>query len=502
MSAANYDLVTTNRGTLTVTGAPLLVHAQDRTRRYGETNPVFSGTLTGLRNGDPITATYACPAGPDSPAGRYSIVPSLVDPAGKLPNYVVRIENGTLTVTAAASLRGVATDALSKQPLAGVTVSLGPLSQTTGPDGAFLFTNVVPGGLEAIFTASPTAGAAPLTVQFSNTSQDGAYLLQADKTGYARYSYSPIELAPGEDKTWSFSLSPSLRGLRLVLNWGANPKDLDSHLLTPRINGNAYHIQYSSRYFGQTNRPPFAQLDADATTGYGPETITIASNAPGVYRYYVRNYKEDQGNTGEFANSDAVVQIYSTAGLIQTVRVPTVGAGDYWDVCAIDGASGKITILNQIVFREPKADDDLTVPPAEGGDGGSKTNSQTKFLWSFGDGTTSDQPDPTKVYRKDGTYTVSLQLTLPDGRIATATQPELITVTGSAENPLRLTIARISGDILISWRTPDAGFVLESRPNLATGGWLPVMPTPTPGADNVHSARIPASGREYFRLRR
>lgn len=397
LSAANYDFVATNRGILRVTAAPLVVQAENRTRRYGETNPVFGGTVTGLCNGDTITVAYGCAAGPESPAGRYSIVPSLVDPAGKLPNYGVTIENGTLTVIGVAALHGVASDALSKQPLPGVTVSLGQASQTTGMDGAFVFTNLAPGGLDVDFTASLTAGPAPLTVRFSNTSRDGGYSLQADKSGYARYSYAPIELAAGEDKAWSFSLSPRLQGLRLVLNWGTNPKDLDSHLLTPKINGTAYHIQYGNRYFGQTNLPPFAQLDADATAGYGPETITIASNTPGIYRYYVRNYKDDQGNTGDFANSDAVVQIYSTSGLIQTVRVPTVGVGDFWDVCLIDGASGKITLVNQIVAREPKADDDGTIPPDSGDNGGGNTNSQPKLLWSFGDGTTSEQEDPERT---------------------------------------------------------------------------------------------------------
>ena len=502
LSAANYSFVTTNLGTLRVTNAPLVVHAENRTRRYGETNPVFSVTVTGLRNGDPITVSYGCPAGTDSPAGGYPIVPTLIDPAGKLANYMVTIENGILTVIASSSLRGRATDALSKQLLAGVRVSLGGLSQTTGPDGTFVFTNLAPGGLEANFTASSTVGPAPLTVRFSNTSRDSAYLLQAEKTGYARYSYAPIELASGEDKEWIFSMSPNFQGLRLVLNWGSNPKDLDSHLITPKINGTNYHIWYANPYTGKTNLPPYAQLDADETKGFGPETITVASNVPGIYRYYVHNYKEEQGNTGELTNSVAAVQIYSTAGLEATVRVPEVGAGDYWDVCAIDGASGKITLLNQIVTREPRSDDDGTVPPNSGDHGGANTNSQPKLVWNFGDQSASDQENPTNVFLKEGTYTVSLQITMPDGRIATVTQPALITVTGSAGNAPQLTIARVSGDVLVSWQTTETGFVLESRLNLFAGGWLPVVPVPTVSANSTYSVRIPLTGQQYFRLRR
>ena len=43
----------------TITQAVLTVVADNAQRRYGETNPVFTGTLTGIQYGDNITATYA-----------------------------------------------------------------------------------------------------------------------------------------------------------------------------------------------------------------------------------------------------------------------------------------------------------------------------------------------------------------------------------------------------------------------------------------------------------
>jgi len=60
---------------------------------------VFSGTITGLTNGDNITATYNCSAVPISPPGSYSIVPSLVDPNGRQGNYSITVSNGSLTVS-------------------------------------------------------------------------------------------------------------------------------------------------------------------------------------------------------------------------------------------------------------------------------------------------------------------------------------------------------------------------------------------------------------------
>ncbi|HKW74951.1 MAG TPA: MBG domain-containing protein, partial [Terriglobales bacterium] len=97
---ANYTVVV-NNGTLTVNQAPLTVTAANASRLYGAANPAFTGTITGLKNTDNITATYATTATAASNAGTYPITPTLVDPAGVLPNYAVTITNGTLTVTQA-----------------------------------------------------------------------------------------------------------------------------------------------------------------------------------------------------------------------------------------------------------------------------------------------------------------------------------------------------------------------------------------------------------------
>ena len=93
----NYTVSSTN-GTLSVTAAGLTVAANSAARTYGATNPVFSGTITGIQNSDDITATYATTATVASPVGSYPITPSLVDPNGKLSNYSVSSTNGTLTI--------------------------------------------------------------------------------------------------------------------------------------------------------------------------------------------------------------------------------------------------------------------------------------------------------------------------------------------------------------------------------------------------------------------
>jgi MBG domain-containing protein/Big-like domain-containing protein/PKD domain-containing protein len=95
---------TASNGTadLTVSKAKLTVTAANASRKYGDPNPMFSGTITGIKNSDEIIASYSTAATPTSNAGAYDIVPALTDSAGKLSNYDVTQIKGTLTVSKAA----------------------------------------------------------------------------------------------------------------------------------------------------------------------------------------------------------------------------------------------------------------------------------------------------------------------------------------------------------------------------------------------------------------
>ena len=97
LSSPNYS-VSYAAGTLSVGKAALSVTAADAERFYGEANPALTGTLSGVKNGDPVTASYSTEATQTSVAGSYAVVPALADPAGKLGNYSVTETPGTLTV--------------------------------------------------------------------------------------------------------------------------------------------------------------------------------------------------------------------------------------------------------------------------------------------------------------------------------------------------------------------------------------------------------------------
>jgi len=93
LTSGNYSIEFIN-GKLSVTQAPLIVTANSYTRQFGQANPAFSGMLSGIKNGDNITASYNCAATSNSPLGEYPIIPVLNDPFGKLNNYSTTIING------------------------------------------------------------------------------------------------------------------------------------------------------------------------------------------------------------------------------------------------------------------------------------------------------------------------------------------------------------------------------------------------------------------------
>jgi subtilase family serine protease len=124
----------TNTVSLVVQPAPLTVSAASATRPFGQPNPVFQGTLTGLENGDNITASYSCAATLDSPVGTYPIIPSLNDPSDFETNYIVSTNDGTLTVTQAAPAITWATPA----PIPyGTALSSNQLDATASVPGSF-----------------------------------------------------------------------------------------------------------------------------------------------------------------------------------------------------------------------------------------------------------------------------------------------------------------------------------------------------------------------------
>ncbi len=95
----NYS-VTVNTGTLSIAPAPLSIVADDLTRSQSQPNPAsFTGKITGVKNGEAITASFGSTAVNGSAPGTYAIVSAVKAAAATLSNYAVTVSDGTLTIT-------------------------------------------------------------------------------------------------------------------------------------------------------------------------------------------------------------------------------------------------------------------------------------------------------------------------------------------------------------------------------------------------------------------
>lgn len=165
---------------------------------------------------------------------------------------------------------------------------------------------------------------------------DGEYIVTINSDIYVEEEFY-LEILAGIPLTWRFSVTkaPESGSLRIVLDWGESPRDLDLHL----EQSGGYHISYRS---SRTAADGSAWLDVDCISGYGPETITVGKWTRGkVYTVYVVDYS-DRGRTHSDAlsKSGATARVYNENGLVKSFSVPS-GNGNRWDICTIK--NGEVT---------------------------------------------------------------------------------------------------------------------------------------------------------------
>ncbi|MCX7068498.1 MAG: tetratricopeptide repeat protein [Methylococcales bacterium] len=157
----------------------------------------------------------------------------------------------------------------------------------------------------------------------SAITDDATALLIVKKQGYSDL----VVKCPCAGMTYAISpVMKGLDGLRIVLNWGANPLDLDSHIVYPNN-----HVYFESM------KGTDALLDVDDTTSFGPETITIERKHDNErYVYAVHNYSEGSNpNSTSLSASQAKVFVYVGQTLIKTYYVPQNKVGNLWAVFAV-----------------------------------------------------------------------------------------------------------------------------------------------------------------------
>lgn len=194
-------------------------------------------------------------------------------------------------------------------------------------------------GAQNVVGRTNAQGQVSLTADFAD---DASNLLIIKKPGYSNL----VVKCPCKGMTYAISpVMTNLDGLRVVLTWGATPRDLDSHMIFPGNN----------IYFG-SQRGDDANLDVDDTDSYGPETITLEKKHYGEsYVYAVHDFSNSGNpNSRALSNSQAKVFVYMGQSLVRTYYVPQNRSGNLWTVFRMTG-SGDFQDINNFTGSQVDA---------------------------------------------------------------------------------------------------------------------------------------------------
>lgn len=190
----------------------------------------------------------------------------------------------------------------------------------------------------------------------------GNYTLTASRSEYETKSFN-ITVLPGVrdnphgDEALSRLMSEGT--YRIVLSWGQDPRDLDSHLVGSTSGGEFFHVYYADRS-ASDGGVEICNLDRDDVDSYGPETITLNVTSDQPYYYYIYHFAGES----DIAHSGARIAVYDDSGLIATYNAPTdQGSGLYWNVFAI--VNGRLVTRNTITSSSDITYANVTVLSAD-----------------------------------------------------------------------------------------------------------------------------------------
>ena len=242
-----------------------------------------------------------------------------------------------------ANVSGSVIDSQTGEGLANATVGFGRDPSQTTNDNAELLVNTDESGNFNI-EEGPT----------------GNFTGLIESEGYFTRRVEDVEFVEGDNNLDPQTIvqQPNEGEMRIILTWGQDPDDLDSHISGPNSTGGRFHVYYSEQNYGEA-----VNLDVDDVDSFGPETITISSFVNGMYRYSIHNYSEQSTIGGEeIYNSPTLVEVYDYTSLIKSYTAPPfTGNGNTGRVFEINvtGTSYNIVDINTYVQASSSGDGEI-----------------------------------------------------------------------------------------------------------------------------------------------
>ena len=204
-------------------------------------------------------------------------------------------------------------------------------------------------GMNNRFGAGFTSGSSNASGDYSMNLPTGSHTIRASLSGYVTGYFSVLSVGGTTIGDQDGTITPGLADgvTRIVLTWGDTPSDLDSHLTGPNTSGGRFHVDWTNK--GSDTSAPFAELDVDDTSSFGPETTTIYRQEGGVYRFSVHDFTNRQSTSSTaLANSGAKVEVYQGEERVAVYNVPN-DDGTLWTVFELDG--DRLTPVNSITYE-------------------------------------------------------------------------------------------------------------------------------------------------------
>lgn len=285
--------------------------------------------------------------------------------------------------------------------------------------------------LTAAFTADKTAGCSPLVVKFTDQSTGGPNQWFWDLgNGITSLMQNPTTLY----------FDPGVYQVKLVIR---NASGADS------ITKSQYITVYNT---------PTANFSASTVTGCYPLPVQFADlSTPGSGT--ISSWEWDFGD-GNLSNLQNPTHTYTAAGNFNV----TLRVRNNFGCSKIISKTAYIRILSGVLADFSFSAPPTCSPPTPVSFSQQATGpSITSYLWNFGDGNNSTQPNPSNTYTTPGTYTVSLTVTNSAGCVDTKVKQNVINIGSVTANftvpPILCENAAIT-------------FVNTSTPAAVAGQWL------------------------------
>ena len=248
----------------------------------------------------------------------------------------------------------------------------------------------------ANFSATPTSGAAPLAVQFSNSSTNATSWSWNFGDGTTSTAQNPA-------KTYSSAGSYTVS-------------------LTATGTGGS-HTATKTGYITVNPPAPVASFTASPASGTAPLLVTFSCTSTGSITSRSWDFGDGTASTAQNA-----VKTYESAGTY-TAKLTVTGPG----------GSNTTTKTISATTTAPVANFSATptsgTAPLTVNFHNSSTGDIKSWAWSFGDGGTSTAQNPAYTYAKAGTYDVTLTATTATGSKVTKTLKGYITADPASGTP-------------------------------------------------------------------